>query len=565
MYSPLSVNTHYSLMRGYGKPDKLLKQCANFGYKSCAITDYDLLSGSVNFYKEAVKNDIKPIIGTKIKIINGANSGYLTFYVMNLAGWKRLIYLSSISYLNPEPCLQINQILDEANLIVVTGDIGSLMDESSVDLLKDCYGERFLVGIQQVNKDISVALADNKAIKKVAFDPVMYVDQKDKFNQLLMYSSHLGIKAATWHAETDSDFQRYYAHSFSLPSPENAPTEFLDGVKQIDEMCEKYSILGRPNPPKYDCPNGLTESEYLLELSRAGWKKRFSGQKLDNQKIYVDRIQKELSVIQKAGLEGYFLIVQDYVNWARQRMLVGPGRGSAAGCLLSYLIGITNVDPIPYKLRFERFYNDGRNTVEKVSIPDIDMDFPPNKRESIIEYIKSRVGPERTCQVATFSGLQGRGALKEVFRVYDVCDIKKMDDITKRLPQKDKISDKLEADQETSIIRWTLKNEPKNLQEFCVMNDDGTLVGDYARYFESAIEIESTYKSYGKHASALVVSGTKLVETCPMIKEKSGNELISGIEFTEMEELGLVKLDILGLSGLSKLEMAKKLLKDGAL
>lgn len=560
MYIPLNVNTHYSLMRGYGKPEFLLKECANYGYKTCAIADYDVLSGSVDFYKEAVKNNIKPIIGTKIKIVNGRNSGYVTLYAMNFKGWKRLVNLSSISYLNPEPCLLINQILDEKDIIAVIGDYDSLLDPISIDLLKESYNERFFFGITQNNQNI---IPDN--IKTIYFNPVMYVHPQDKNQQLLLYSSDLGIKASDWASEQDATFKRFYDNRFDLHSPLDIKNLNLDSLKEIDDMCESYSLLGKPNLPKYSCPNGLTESEYLLELSREGWKKRFSGKKLLNQKEYVDRIQKELGVIQKAGLEGYFLIVQNYVNWARERMLVGPGRGSAAGCLLSYLLGITNVDPIPFGLMFERFYNEGRNTADNIAIPDVDMDFPPNRREEVIKHIRDLVGWTKSCQVVTFSSLQGRGALKEVLRVFNVCDNKKMDEVTKRLPPPDKISDKMEEDKEKSVIRWTLKNEPKSLQDYCSLNDDGSLTGQYAKYFEDAIAVESTYKSYGKHASALVVSGSELMETCPMIREKNGNELIGGLEFTKLEEMGLVKLDILGLSALEKLESVKHLLKNGTL
>lgn len=558
MYIPLNVNTHYSLMRGYGKPEPLLKECANFDYKTCAIADYDVLSGSVDFYKEAIENNIKPIIGTKIKIHNGPESGYVTLYAMNEKGWKSLIYLSSSSYLNPEPCLMINQILDEENLIAIIGDYKSLKDKNSFELLRDSYKDRFFYGVVPGEEAPS-------GVKTVHYNQIMYVNPQEKWEQLLLRSSDLGIKFSDWSGEKDEEFQRYYKGNFYLPP--NLYTKDINdsSFREIDEMCESYSLLGKPNLPKYNCPNNLSESEYLLELSRDGWKKRFSGTKLLNQKQYVDRIQKELAVIQKAGLEGYFLIVQNYVNWARERMLVGPGRGSAAGSLLSYLLGITNVDPIPYGLMFERFYNDGRNTADKVALPDIDIDFPPNRREEVINHIRNFVGMDKSCQVITFSSLQGRGALKEVLRVYNVCDNKKMDEITKRLPPPDKISDKMEEDKETSVIRWTLKNEPKSLQDFCSINDKDELVGPYSQYFDYAIQLESTYKSYGKHASALVVSGSDLMKTCPMVREKNGNELIGGLEFTKLEEMGLAKLDILGLAALQKLESVKYLLKNGTI
>lgn len=557
MYAPLNVNTHYSLMRGYGKPDKLLKACADYGYGACAITDYELLAGSVDFYEEAKEQGIKPIIGTKIKIINGVNSGYLSLLAVNKTGWKELVKLSTRSWTNEDPCLQLYEILDKKNLICISGDYDSLMDEKSIKLLKEDYADNFYMG---GNHHLAKDCAESESIKLIEFNPVLYVTEQEKQMQLLMYSSQLGIKAKNWHLEKDVDFLRYYTNNYSLQK-ENEIKIKNDFIKEIVEKCEDYSILGRPSLPKFSCPNGMSEADYMLELCRAGWTKKCKKPLPHPIASYVSRIKSESAVIQKAKLEGYFLIVQDYVNWAKNKgWLIGEGRGSAAGCLLSYLLNITNLDPLEYGLLFERFYNDGRNTEDKVALPDIDVDFPPDKREEVIEYIKSKYGGEYTCQVATFGSLQGRGALKEVLRVHDVFDNKKLDEITKKLPQKDKISDKLEEEQEVSIIRWTLRNEPKNLEDMVTMDDDGNLSGELARYFKEAIEIESTYKTYGKHASALVVSGDRLDEVCPMIREKNGNELIAGIEYTALEKMGLPKLDILGTTVLKKLMGVQELL-----
>lgn len=227
---------------------------------------------------------------------------------------------------------------------------------------------------------------------------------------------------------------------------------------------------------------------------------------------------------------------------------------SVAGSLIAYLIGITEVDPIPYDLMLSRFYDP-----EKASLPDIDIDFPPDFRDAVIQYITRRYGEEKVSGVVTFGGLQGRGAIKEVLRIHNVCDEETKNRITKSIPQRDKISDKLEEDKEDSILRWTLNNMPNQLKEWCEIKD-GKLTGQYAPYFEIAIRLESTFKSYGKHASALVLTYEPLIDCCPTIVDKSTGKLMSGVEYTEMEELGHLKMDILGLSVTTKLMYANQLI-----
>jgi DNA polymerase-3 subunit alpha len=234
---------------------------------------------------------------------------------------------------------------------------------------------------------------------------------------------------------------------------------------------------------------------------------------------------------------------------------------SAAGCLISYLIGITQIDPVEYDLLFERFYNSGRNTEDHISLPDIDMDVPAEKRDDIITYLKNKYGHKNVSQMLTFGRLQGRSAIKEVLRVREACGFSEMNEITKHIPDEAAISDQLQEmqEEERSIIRWALINKVNDLRDFCFINDKGELEGDYAEYFREAIDIEGTFKTQGKHAAGVVISAEELQKVCPMVNQKHGEEKIAGLEMSDLEALGHVKFDVLGLSLLDKVMYIKDL------
>ena len=244
-------------------------------------------------------------------------------------------------------------------------------------------------------------------------------------------------------------------------------------LQEIYDSVEDYDILHKPMLPTFECPDGLTEEDYLKKLCREGWKTLLQANgKVDTDEDvqkYKDRFEEELAVIKEADLFGYFLIVQDIINFVQKSgWLSGPGRGSAAGCLISYMIGVTKIDPLEYDLLFSRFYNAGRNTKDHVSLPDIDMDVPGRHRDDVIMYLKEKYGHDRVSQMLTFGRLQGRSALKEVLRVFGACSFAEMNAITKLIPNEAEISDQLaEMDEEDrSIIRWALINKPKDLSDF---------------------------------------------------------------------------------------------------
>jgi DNA polymerase-3 subunit alpha len=291
-----------------------------------------------------------------------------------------------------------------------------------------------------------------------------------------------------------------------------------------------------------------------------------NGGKVDNEEdkeIYLQRFKTEFDVINGAELFGYFLIVRDIMNFVNDSgWLSGPGRGSAAGCLISYLIGITKIDPIEYDLLFERFYNAGRNTEDHVSLPDIDMDVPGKKRDEIITYLKRKYGKDNVSQMLTFGRLQGRSALKEILRINEACSFGEMNVISKCIPNEADVSDQLQAmdEEDRSIIRFALINSADELRDYCHINDSGHLEGDYSEYFEQAIRLEGTFKTQGKHAAGVVISSDRLHDVCPMVEQRSGGEKIAGLEMADLEDLGHVKFDVLGINLLDKIMKIEELL-----
>ena len=241
---------------------------------------------------------------------------------------------------------------------------------------------------------------------------------------------------------------------------------------------------------------------------------------------------------------------------------------SAAGCLVSYLIGITSINPIVYNLIFERFYNAGRNTSDRVSMPDIDVDVPTNKREFVINYIKNKYGQSKVSQMITFNTMKGRGALKEVLRVYGNISFDEMNQITKHIPDEAKIADELqemkEDTGEASIIRWALENSVDKLKEWCyISEEDGTLSGPLAKRFEQAIRLEGTKSNQSKHAAGVIIANEDLKNICPMVYDSKNKQMIAGLEMQDLESLGVIKFDILGVAYLDKIMHIADLLKTG--
>lgn len=610
-YCPLKIKTHYSLQESLIKPDNLVEHLVKHNITSCAITDSGSISGAVDFSSLLHKKNIKPILGTDVLVKSW--NGWLTLIAKNQNGWRNLVTLTSESnqksnlidrYGRDFPTISLSDISKYKDLICMVGQpfsfianmvfnnfnaylcfdggIDAYVKRDAVDivvnqleLLKTIFGrENVFVNISTHNNHLFPAskiiaevmreAAKKADIKAVACFGSNYLENSEHDNHKLVLASLLKTTHNLFDIHKYPELSEYY-HSFnSLPKPEEVANfgnteEEIKNSLLVSDMCESYTLTSKIRAPKFDCPDGLTEMQYLHKLAQEGYLKRFNP--AWDKQLYGDRVKQELATIEKAGLAGYFLIVQDYINFCKkQDWLVGPGRGSVGGSLVSYLIGITMVDPIPFGLLFERFYNDGRNTADRIAFPDIDVDFPITKREQVIQYIRDKYGHDKVGQMVTFGRMQGRGALKEVLRVHDACDMKTMNEMTEKIPQEHEINDKLEEEGEDSILRWMLENEPEAVNEYCVKNSDGELVGDYAPYFKQAISLEGLYRSQGKHAAGIVISPEPLHELCPMIADKSSDDPIVGYDMHGVEAIGILKMDILGLAILDKLMAANQLL-----
>ena len=539
-WAPLCNYTHYSLLKGYSKPQQLAEKCKANGYKACGIADYKSISGAVSFFMACKSNGIKPIIGCTFDTF--------TLFAKNKDGWLDLIKL--VSSLDEEGNY------DKKFLLKVTskGNLISVADKAGYSPIK---GEDFykrtpaLMETYYTNKE-------DAPLHRILLCSKMKTTVP-KVNKLL--SKH-----------EDFDNREFFEqNTFFLPDSTEVCeilTEDLDmNVKQIVDKCEEYDILSSPMLPEFPTPTGESEEDYLKQLCREGWRDLLiKTGKVDDEDMkqkYLDRFKTEFDVINDAHLFGYFLIVRDIINFVNDSgWLSGPGRGSAAGCLISYLIGITKIDPIEYDLLFERFYNAGRNTGGHVSLPDIDIDVPGRKRDEIIDYLKSKYGKDNVSQMLTFGRLQGRSALKEVLRINEACSFGEMNVISKCIPNEADVSDQLQAmdEEDRSIIRFALINNSEELRDYCFVNDAGYLEGDYADYFEQAISLEGTFKTQGKHAAGVVISSDRLHEVCPMVDQRSGGEKIAGLEMADLEALGHVKFDVLGINLLDKIMKIEEVL-----
>ena len=531
---PLCNYTHYSLQRAYSKPDELVEKCAKNGYTACGIMDYKSITGAVDHFQACKKAGIKPIIGC-------AFDGFMLF-AKNKDGWFDLIRIvSSLDIDDNYDMKFLQEICDRGNLLCIVAQ----------DTLLP-YG---------------VPTCKEEFVKSVALSSTYYAEREHAHLHRILLCS--GMKTTLPKINTEMKSGRRFEHQKFFESDEFYLRDvseldvagYIDDaggcatLRKIDELCGDYNILSTPILPKFATPNGESEEEYLKGLCRDGWRRLLGpSDKVsteDKRRVYVERFEHEFAVIKKAKLFGYFLIVQDILNWVREQgWVVGPGRGSAAGCLISYLIGITEIDPIEFDLLFERFYNEGRNTDDHISLPDVDMDVPSDKRDLIIARLREKYGADNVSQMITLGRMRGRSGIKEVLRVNAACGFAEMNEITKYIPDEATISDQLQEmdEDDRSIIMWALINNADKLADYCVLKEDGTLEGDYAEYFDQAIKMEGTYKSKGKHAAGVVISAVPLYTACPMTNQKDGGEKIADLEMSRLEAIGQVKLDVLGLS-----------------
>jgi DNA polymerase III subunit alpha len=619
-YTPLHVHSHFSLLDGLSQPEQIAIRCKEIAANACALTDHGNIAGAVKFYSIMKKHNIKPILGCELYVCKQApdikekeNKSLSHFIVLakNYDGWQDLIKIVSESnkpenyYHKPRLNLETIGSLNTGNLLAITGHLGSTLADTILDnlnlredwlkkgiehvtYLKKIFNDYVFLEAQLIDKkNLPIQQTLTNAIREIALKTDLkvvctpdahYCNKEDANDQRVLLCNNLKTTFPEINRKISNNEDVplgcfFTSENYHIPSQQEMKDlhtqEEIENTNYVASLVEDYDILSKPRLPPFKCPNNLNPDEYLRELCRIGWRDKINPcVDKNDQQPYLDRIKYELDVLQGAGLSSYFLIVQDIVNYVRQNnWLPGPGRGSAAGCLVSYLIGITSIDPIKYGLLFDRFYNAGRNTDDRISMPDIDVDVPINKREQIIEYIKNKYGKNNVSQMITFNTIKGRGALKDVLRVYGNITFEEMNRITKNIPDESKIADELQEMKEetgqSSIIKWALENNVDKLKEWCYIDDEGELQGPLAKRFEQAIRLEGTKSNQSKHAAGIAISAEPLSEICPMIYDTKNKQLIAGMEMQDLENIGIIKFDILGVAMLDKIMTIKDLLKEG--
>lgn len=435
-------------------------------------------------------------------------------------------------------------------------------------------------------------------IPAVASSDPHYARPEDAPDQRLMVMVNMKQTEAGVQAKLDSESEddvmvffgsdNFYIHSYEEMAAKFTKEE-LDNTLKIADQVEEYDISHKPYLPKFDVPefprndfSGLCKSiedEYLIYLCIEGAKQKRPWEKSEIEKEkYWDRLKEEFEVIVKSGLSGYFLLIWDICmsadfcpkdksfdwrnnlknNKAIDPISRGPARGSAGGCIISYLCGITGMDPIKYGLFFGRFYNEGRNTKDHIEYPDIDLDFCVLGREWIIKYIEWKYGKENVAQIVTFQKMQGRAALKDVFRVkgiqggFDLAN-----EISQYIPNESEVLDEIQemkdsGEEDYGLIRWAIDNEPEMKKYY----NDPLL----KHCFDQAIRCEGRKRGKGKHPSGVIATPNKTEECFPMVFDPKTKERIIGVDMNDAAKLGGIKGDILGVSAITKLKFAQDLI-----
>ena len=560
-FTHLHVHSHYSLLDGLPKIDELLDYLKELGMDSVAITDHGNIYGAVEFYKKAVERGIKPIIGCEVyqslekmsdKRPNIDDKRYhLVLLVKNEKGYKNLVKLITRSHLEGfyyKPRIDEELLAKCSEGLIgfsacLAGKIPRLIlakkmaeAEKAVLRYQEIFGkENFYLDIQHhlnssdqkiVNKSL-ISISKKLNVPLVATNDVHYLKSEDSEAQDILMLINTGADP------NDPERLTLKADDFSLKSTKQMINDFKDtpeaieNTQKIVESCNFQFELGKVKIPIFKVPSGKSSDEYLEELCYLGIKKRY-GEKPERK--ILDRLKYELSVIEQTGFSSYFLIVQDFVNWAKEnRIVVGPGRGSVAGSLVSYVLNITNVDPLKYNLLFERFLNP-----ERISLPDIDLDFTDRRRDEVINYVAQKYGKDKVAQIITFGTMASRAVIRDVGRAlnytYTYCD-----QIAKMIP-----------------FGLTLEETMKRVSEFRSLYESDS---NARKLIDFAKKLEGVARHASTHACGVVISEDPLENIVPLQHPTQDDEVIvTQYEMHSIESLGLLKMDFLGLKNLTIIE-----------
>lgn len=561
----LHVHTEYSLLDGFSRVKNLVARAKELNMSAVAITDHGCMFGAIDFFKVAKAEGIKPIIGCEVYTAPRSmrdkdpnydkSQGHLILLAKDMQGYQNLIKLVSEAYVQGfyyKPRVDIDEISKYSEGIIalsacLAGDVSqALMNRNyekakSIALrYKEIFGEdNYYIEIQdhnlpeqkEVNSEL-IKLSKEIGVGLVATNDVHYVRKEDsKIHDILM-CIQMGKTV------NDPARMRFGSDEFYLKSRQEMESVFpdvqeaLDNTVKIAQRCNVEFDFNTIHLPKYDVPSGYTPNEYLRMLCFKGLKERYE----NPSKEILERLEYELGVIEKMGYVEYFLITWDFINFARENsIMVGPGRGSAAGSIVSYTLYITDIDPIKYSLLFERFLNP-----ERISMPDIDIDFCYERREEVIDYVKRKYGDDHVAQIITFGTMGAKAAIRDVGRVLDV-SYNKVDNIAKEIPFALGMT-----------IDKALDTNP-NLRKLYEEDGETKEIIDVSRKIEGMLRHAST------HAAGVVISKKPIDEYVPLYKHQDA--ITTQFTMTTLEELGLLKMDFLGLRTLTVIRDALDLIE----
>ena len=499
-YVPLYIKTENSLLSSLIKIDELIKFAKSYNYKALSIVDNNMF-GVMEFYKKCLQNGIKPIIGLEVKLDNN-----LVLYAKNYNGYKNLLKISTVM---SESKVDIN-ILEKYSsdlICVIPFNYRFIYDELNKMFQNVFISYKNKEEYDLINKDISIYMNET-----------LYLQKKD--------SNYLKYLIAIRDGKKIDEVNILGDNHLLLPE-EIKNYDFNSNNQKILDMCNLKIELHKDLLPIYECPNNLDAYSYLKELCQDGMRKRFGS---SVGKVYIDRLKYELNIINKMGFCNYFLVVYDYVKYAKEHgILVGPGRGSAAGSLVSYLLNITTIDPIKYNLLFERFLNP-----ERVTMPDIDIDFQYDRREEVINYCVNKYGNKKVAGIITFNTLGAKQAIRDIGRVMDI-NLDKIDALTKLIDS-----------------NLSLRENYNDSKLKRILNEDSELFNLY----KVSLKFEGLKRHTSNHAAGIVMCNENLDEILPLYK-KDGM-FLTAYSMDYLEEQGLLKMDLLAIKNLTLIDTVLK-------
>ena len=564
-FTHLHVHTEYSLLDGSNKISEYVSQVKKLGMTACAVTDHGVMYGCIDFYREAMKQGIKPILGCEVYVAPksrfdresaaGEDRYYhLILLAENNKGYENLMKIVSGGfvdgfYYKPRVDKELLRTYHEGIICLsacLAGEIPKAIMRGDYQGAKkaafeyrEIFGEdNFFLELQDhgipeqrhVNRQL-IRMHDEEGFPLVCTNDCHYTYREDVDSHDILLCIQTGKKVM------DEDRLRYEGGQYYVKSPDEMRELFrfvpeaVDNTEKIAERCNVTITFGERKLPKYDVPQGYDSYSYLCELCRKGIEERYHPVTEEVEK----RLTDELNTIRGMGFVDYFLIVWDYVKFARDHgIAVGPGRGSAAGSVVSYSLGITDLDPLKYNLIFERFLNP-----ERVTMPDIDMDFGFERRQEVIDYVVGKYGRDRVVQIITFGTMAARGVIRDVARVLDL-PYSEADEIAKMIPKELNIT----LDRAISM-NPDLKTRYEEDEKVHYLID-------------MAKRLEGLPRNTSMHAAGVVISQLPVREYVPLARAQDGS-ITTQYTMTTLEELGLLKMDFLGLRTLTVIQDAVEL------